>query len=127
MKNIIAFIIENWAGIVATICVIVVGVRFVVEFVKLSREEQVKRIKECLLAWVIAAEKDLGSGTGKVKLSTVYGKFVLAFPIIKNFVTIEKFDELVNEALTTMNEMLSTNKSLNKVVNGVETSSEMTE
>ena len=83
---------------------------------KLPTSVQKQRVKECLLAWVIEAERDLGGGTGEIKLRTVYGWFVTAFPILKNFISFETFSVWVDEALESMREMLKTNNNLKAVI-----------
>lgn len=73
-----------------------------------------------MLAWVIQAEKELGGGTGKVKLSTVYGTFVTAFPILKNFISFETFSLWVDDALEEMRKLLEQNENLKQVVEGIQ-------
>ena len=55
----------------------------------------------------MAAEKDLGSKTGKIKLSLVYSMFVEAFPVFQMFVSIDTFGGWVDEALLLMKDVLN--------------------
>ena len=49
-------------------------------FVKRPHTEQLKSVKEWMLFAVTKAEKELGSGTGKLKLRYVYDMFIAKFP-----------------------------------------------
>lgn len=118
MKQIVEFLANNWSIIIAVIAILVVAGVAVYKFLQLPTSAQIEKVKKCLLAWVISAEADLGGGTGKVKLSVVYGYFVTAFPILKNFVSFETFSGWVDEALDTMREMLKENTNLKQVVEG---------
>ena len=59
--------------IIAAICL------FIVWFLKLGKERQLKVITEWLLLAVIKAEKELGDGTGQIKLRFVYDLFIDKF------------------------------------------------
>lgn len=118
MMDMIMKLLSNWHIIVVAIAIIAAAVVGIKKFVSLPTDKQIAKVKECLLAWVIEAERELGGGTGSVKLSTVYGMFVTAFPFLKNFVSLETFSEWVDESLEEMRNMLETNKQLNSIVNG---------
>lgn len=72
-RNNIEFISENWAFIVLAIAAIAVGVVFAIRFFKSSKEEQMKKIREWLVYATTIAEKELGGGTGQLKLRFVNG------------------------------------------------------
>ena len=108
--------IMDWTQVSVWIIVLVAVIYSVVRFLRMPSDEQVRIIKECLVNWVVQAEAQLGSGTGKVKLSEVYGQFCKAFPIIKSAVPFETFSTGVDEALDQMREMLKVNPSLRDVV-----------
>lgn len=116
MKTVFEWLINNWHLVIVAIAVITVIVVSVKKFLELPTEKQIAKVKECLLAWVIEAEKDFGDGTGQVKLSTVYGLFVTSFPILKNFVSLETFSKWVDDALVEMRKMLEENSNLKDVV-----------
>ena len=78
--------------------------------------KQPKKVREWLLYAVTLAEKDLGGGTGKIKLRKVYDMFVEKYPIISFFVSFETFSKWVDVALDTMNEMLKDNKDIKAFV-----------
>lgn len=114
----VEFIIENWMIIVAGIAALIGAVVFAVDFFKANREKQIENVKEWLLYAVTLAEKELGSGTGKLKLRQVYDMFTARFPWLAKIITFNKFSEMVDEALVTMNELLDTNAAINEYVDG---------
>ena len=120
MTNVIVWIANNWAVIVGLIALVAVVILAIRAFMKLPTSAQKEKVRKCLLAWVIQAEKELGGGTGKVKLSTVYGTFVTAFPILKNFISFETFSLWVDDALEEMRKLLEQNENLKQVVGGIQ-------
>lgn len=110
------FLAENWIVIVG-ILMIGAGAGFAIyKFVSSSKEEQLNKVKEWLLWAVIAAEKDLGSGTGKLKLRQVYDLFIVRFPWLVKVVSFTKFSDLVDEALIEMRNLLKTNETVKALV-----------
>ena len=53
--------------------------------------EQLKKVKEWLLWAVAEAEKELGSGTGQLKLRYVYDMFIVKFPSLAKIISFETF------------------------------------
>jgi hypothetical protein len=117
-RNNMEFISENWAFIVLTIAAIAVGVVFAIRFFKSSKEEQMKKIREWLVYATTIAEKELGGGTGQLKLRQVYDMFVSKFTWLAKIISFDKFSELVDEALGDMNKLLQTNTAVSAFVNG---------
>ena len=78
-------------------------------FFKLSKEKQIEMIKQWLMFIVIEAEKELGGGTGAVKLRFVYDKFIKRFKFMSKVISFETFSALVDEALETMRFMIQNN------------------
>lgn len=73
---------ENWYICSALMAVTaVIGVE-IWRFLKLPTRVQIDKVKEWLLWAVTEAEKELGSGTGQLKLRQVYDLFVQRFPVI---------------------------------------------
>ena len=112
------FILENWPIIVAVIAVVAVAAVAVVRFVGLPTAEQLAKVREWLLWAVTEAEKELGGGTGKLKLRQVYDLFVTRFPWLAKLVSFELFSDMVDEALEQMREMLDTNEAVKAFVEG---------
>lgn len=109
-------ICNNWVLIVCCFAAIVVVISLIVTFFKLTKEQQKKRIMEWLLYAVSMAEKDLGSGTGKLKLRYVYDWFIVKFPWISIFVSFETFSKWVDDSLQEMKHLLDTNKSIDEYI-----------
>lgn len=93
------WIINNWSLIITVVAVVVYfllnGKRSVIEF---------------LLQAVIMAEKDLGSGTGKIKLSVVYGNFIEKYPIFSKIIPFPVFSAWVDAVLVDMMDILLKNE-----------------
>ncbi|MBQ8043859.1 MAG: hypothetical protein IJ272_06910 [Clostridia bacterium] len=85
-------------------------------FLKLSKERQKEIIIEWLLLAVVKAEKELGDGTGQLKLRFVYDLFIDKFRFISMLISFSQFSELVDQALDTMRDMLDSNKQIKDYV-----------
>ena len=79
---------------------------------------QLAKVREWLLWAVTEAEKELGGGTGKLKLRQVYDLFVTRFPWLAKTVSFELFSSLVDDALDEMRDMLEKNEAVKALVNG---------
>lgn len=112
------FIVENWYIIVLVVAAVVAIVLAAVKFFKSSSKEQIEKIREWLLYATTLAEKELGGGTGKIKLRYVYDMFVEKFTWLAKIITFERFSNLVDEVLGDMNDLLTTNAAVNLYVNG---------
>lgn len=73
------YIVENWFVIVGLIAVCAAGGYAVYVFVKMPSDKQLNKVREWLLYAVTKAEKELGGGTGQIKLRYVYDMFVARF------------------------------------------------
>lgn len=104
---------ENIGVVVGIVCLVAIVGVCVYDFIKLGKEKQLEKVKEWLLLAVVEAEKQLGGGTGKLKLMFVYDKFIDRFKILSTLVSFEQFSLMVDEALIIMKNMLSTNEKLN--------------
>ena len=82
---------------------------FIAKFIKLGKEKKIEMINEWLLLAVVQAEKELGNGTGQIKLRFVYDLFLDKFKFVSMFITFAQFSGLVDMALITMKEMISNN------------------
>ena len=114
------FCTENWFIIVALVAVLVAIITYVVKFVKSGKASQIANLKEWLLYATTEAEKALGSGTGKLKLRTVYDMFLLKFPWLAKIISFDTFSGLVDEALDEMNDLLTNNAAVQLYVNGLD-------
>lgn len=73
------YIVENWFVIVGLIAVLTAGGYAVYVFMKMPSDKQLNKVREWLLYAVTKAEKELGGGTGQIKLRYVYDMFVARF------------------------------------------------
>lgn len=103
--------------VVFFVVMVILASIYVYNFMKLSRDEKINNIKEWLKYAVTIAEKELGKGTGQLKLRYVYNMFVEKFPKLTNLITFELFSAMVDEALVWMNEQIDKNVYIQNVVN----------
>ena len=68
MNDTVKFLMENWYLLIAGVGVAVAAGFMLYRFFKLPTKEQIAKIKEWLLYAVTEAEKELGGGTGQLKL-----------------------------------------------------------
>lgn len=115
-----SFLVNNWYLLVAAAAIITIVVMTIYNFIKKPRSEQLEKMQEWLLWAVTEAEKELGGGTGQLKLRYVYDLFVNRFPDLAEFITFETFSSKVDEALIKMRHLLETNKNIEKYVGGNE-------
>ena len=112
------WLINNWYLIVAAIAVVTAIVVAVKKFLGLPTEQQLDNLKEWLKWAVTQAEKELGSGTGQLKLRMVYDMAVEKFPWLLKVVPFEEFSMWVDEALIWLNKQLESNKAIIDRVKG---------
>ena len=112
------FITENWFVIVALAAVAGATGYAVYAFVKMPSDKQLNKVREWLLYAVTTAEKELGGGTGQIKLRYVYDMFVVRFAWLAKVVSFEMFSMMVDEALEKMKTMLESNKAMQELVTG---------
>jgi hypothetical protein len=110
------FIANNWYLILIAVAAVAVVIYLIMKFFKLPRAAQIEKLKEWLLFAVAEAERELGSGTGQLKLRYVYDKFVTKFPFLVQFVPFEFFSTLVDEVLVKFKEMFNNNKAVKTYV-----------
>ena len=112
------FIITYWYIILAVIAILVMAGVAVYRYLGQPREEQLAKVREWLLWAVTGAEKELGGGTGKLKLRQVYDLFVMRFPWLVRVVSFDLFSDMVDDALEEMRSMLQTNTAVKVLVEG---------
>ena len=97
------YIVENWYIVVGLLALCVA-----LFYVRLTD------VQEWLLGVVTEAEKQLGSGTGQLKLRQVYDKFLEKFPLLSVLVPFK----MVDKALERMRLMLAGNSYAQSYVEG---------
>lgn len=115
--QLIKVLLENWQSILILAIVAIFIIYIVVKFLTMPREEQIQKVQEWLLWAVTQAERIFGGGTGKIKLRYVYDLFIKRFPDIAKIISFTMFSALVDKALETFNQLLSSNKALEEYVN----------
>lgn len=110
------WLFENWYVLLGILAVLVAAGLGIYKFAGLPTAEQILKIKKMLLYWVTLAEKELGSGTGELKLRYVYDLFLVKFSFTAKLVSFEAFCLWVDEALDEMKELLEKNKSVDEFV-----------
>ena len=102
--------------IVALVIVAIALVCGIIWFVKLPKEKKIADIKEWLKFAVVETEKELGSGTGQLKLRMVYDMAVKQFPFIVRLIPFDTFSGWVDEALDWMRGQLAESKAVKEYV-----------
>lgn len=121
------FLALHWQVIVGAIIIVLTGIITFIRFNKKSVQEQINQVKEWLLYAVMAAEKELGSGTGAIKLRFVYDMFVTKFPLMVALIPFSTFSEFVDEALDKLKDLLATSPELRLYLNQQDELEEMKE
>ena len=118
MIDFLNYIASTWYIYLGFIAIGVVAGILVYRFVKLPTSEQIQKVREWLLWAVTQAEKELGGGTGQLKLRSVYDAFVARFGWLAKIIPFHVFSELVDDALEEMRELLANNKAVAEYVEG---------
>ena len=92
------WLVDNWS--------LLIVISIIILYVITSGK---KSVREWLLYAVSMAEKDLGSGTGKLKLKYVYDSFVNMYPILSKLIPFVVFSMWVDETLDEMRDIIETN------------------
>ena len=112
------FIIENWFLLFAFFALVVTVVLAIYSFFKKPTPKQLDNLREWLLGAVTEAERELGGGTGQLKLRQVYDKFVARFPWLAKVISFKTFAKMVDDALAEMRELLGENEAVQAYVAG---------
>ena len=114
------FIIEHWQTIIGIVAIATVSIVGAIKFINGGKDKQISNLKEWLIYATTLAEKELGGGTGRLKLRYVYDMFIVKFPWLAKIISFDKFSDLVDDALEEMNDLLLNNNAVQLYVNGVE-------
>lgn len=110
------FLMGNWYLFIAALAMATLAAAAVARFLEMPSAEQREKVKEWLLWAVTEAEKELGSGTGQLKLRQVYDLFLQRFPAVAKRISFATFSYWVDKALIDMREMLNKNKTIYQMV-----------
>ena len=100
------FLINNWILIFIGIVLIIYIIKKVKEFIKLSPEAQIKKMKSMLYDLVVKAEKEIEYGHNQEKFNAVYEGIIKEFPWVEYLLTKETFNGFIDEALEEMEKLL---------------------
>lgn len=112
MQIIMDNLIENWFLYLSLLVIIAIAAIGIYQFYHLPNSKKAEKVKEWLLYAVTLAEKELGSGTGRVKLRYVYNLAIDKFPIFTKLISFEDFSKMVDETLIIFNEMIKSNNNI---------------
>lgn len=118
MSEKVNWMIENWYFILTALVMVGMAGTVVFNFFSRPSKEQVNAIKKWLLYAVMEAERQMGGGTGQLKLRSVYDMFVGKFPAAAMVISFDTFSSWVDAALEEMKEMLDTNAKAAAYVEG---------
>ena len=110
------FIMNYWWVVLCVVAAIVVVGYGAIVFFKMPSDAQYAQIKEWLLYAVAAAEKELGGGTGQLKLRYVYDMFIAKFNYLAKVISFEAFSLMVDEVLEKFREMLESNEAVRNYI-----------
>lgn len=108
---------DNIMMIILIVVVLCAIAYCIYEFYNLGKEKQIEMVKEWLTYTVMIAEKELGSGTGKLKLRYVYDLFIDKFKFLSLVISFEQFSLLVDDVLVVMRDMIQNNEQIKNYVN----------
>lgn len=114
----VEFLIAYWWLLIIVVAALAVAGYAVYVFVKMPSNSQITKVKEWLLWAVTEAERELGSGTGQLKLRYVYDMFIVKFPAIAKVISFEAFSLMVDEVLEKFRDLLDKNQSLQNYITG---------
>lgn len=98
----LTFLAAYWIEIVLGI--VIAGV--VGYFAYLVYTKQIDKIQQWLLIAVAEAESYIGSGKGREKLKWVYDSFTKKYPILRAFISFDKFSKMVDVALDELEQLI---------------------
>lgn len=107
--------------IIGVVVVVLIILALVIYWIlKHPTHKSLEKLKQWLLYAVTIAEKELGGGTGQIKLRYVYDMFIGKFKFLAPFISFETFSKLVDQVLAQFRPLLESNPAINEYVNGNE-------
>lgn len=116
VKNLLMFLYEHWADIIAILGVCFVMYKRIRVFISKSDEEKIaivkEQIKANMLKYVTDAEEDYANWVkaGEIKRSQVIQRIYMEYPILSKIISQDEFivwlDKTINDALKTMRKII---------------------
>ena len=110
------FLIDYWPFIIIFIAMAVIGIRFIIKFVKNPTPQQLESIKQWAIYACAMAEASLGSGTGQLKMRATYDMFLTKFPALSKLISFEAYQGITETALVEFKKMLAQNPSVKDLI-----------
>jgi hypothetical protein len=108
---------DNIIIVMGVIGLVGIAIAALYYFMNLSKDKQIQMVREWLTYTVMIAEKELGSGTGQLKLRYVYDLFLSKFKYLSLVMSFEQFSLLVDDALVLMRNAIANNKQIENYIN----------
>lgn len=109
INGIVNIIVNYWPLLIVLLSVFCCAIYIVNNFLGKTREERLENIKQWAIYACALAEKELGSGTGQLKMRATYNMFLSTFPKLANVISFETYQHIAEMALTEFKHMLETN------------------
>lgn len=111
-----ALLMEYWWLAIVILAILVIAFMFLITYINLPKSKKATKVKEWLLFAVVQAEKELGSGTGQLKLRYVYNLALSKFPIFIKLIPFELFSNFVDEALQQLENLIEDSEGVKKYI-----------
>ena len=111
-----ALLMEYWWLVIVILAILVIAFMFLITYINLPKSKKATKVKEWLLFAVVQAEKELGSGTGQLKLRYVYNLALSKFPIFIKLIPFELFSNFVDEALQQLENLIEDSEGVKKYI-----------
>ena len=111
-----ALLMKYWWIAIVILAILVIAFMFLITYINLPKSKKATKVKEWLLFAVVQAEKELGSGTGQLKLRYVYNLALSKFPIFIKLIPFELFSNFVDEALQQLENLIEDSEGVKKYI-----------
>lgn len=109
-------LMEYWWLAIAILAILIIAFMFLITYINLPNSKKATKVKEWLLFAVVQAEKELGSGTGQLKLRYVYNLALSKFPIFIKLIPFELFSSFVDGALQQLENLIEDSEGVKKYI-----------
>ena len=108
-------LMEYWWLAIAILAILIIAFMFLITYINLPNSKKATKVKEWLLFAVVQAEKELGSGTGQLKLRYVYNLALSKFPIFIKLIPFELFSSFVDGALQQLENLIENSEGVKNI------------
>ena len=107
-------LMEYWWLAIAILAILIIAFMSLITYINLPNSKKATKVKEWLLFAVVQAEKELGSGTGQLKLRYVYNLALSKFPVFIKLIPFELFSSFVDGALQQLGNLIENSEGVKK-------------